>query len=273
MVLARRIIPCLDMKEGRVVKGVGFRNLQDAGDPVELASFYNQEGADELVFLDVSASYEHRNILLNVVKRTAEMLSIPFMVGGGIRSLDDIHDILYHGADKVAINTAAVKEPEVIYEAAKMFGSQCIVASIDVKRVYVHTEEEVPGKIILETPQGKCWWDVYIYGGRESVGIDAIKWARMAAALGAGEVMASSLDYDGTNLGYDNVFLRQVSESVQVPLIASSGAGTPHHLLEAFTIGKADAVLAASIFHYGKYSIREVKNYLASHGIPIRLVE
>lgn len=273
MVLARRIIPCLDIKEGRVVKGIGFQNLRDAGDPVELASFYNQEGADELVFLDVSASYEHRNILLKVVKRTAEALSIPFMVGGGIRSLDDIKDILYHGADKVAINTAAVKEPEVIYEAAKMFGSQCIVASIDIKRVYINSEEEAPGKIILDTPCGKCWWDVYIYGGRESVGIDAIQWARMAAALGAGEIMASSLDFDGTNLGYDNVFLRQVSESVQTPLIASSGAGTPRHLLEALTIGKADAVLAASIFHYGKYSIREIKNYLAAHGIPIRLVE
>jgi len=271
MVLAKRVIPCLDMKEGRVVKGTGFHDLRDAGDPVERAAYYDKAGADELVFLDISASHEGRAILLDVVKRTAEVLFIPFMVGGGIRSLHDIQEILYHGADKIAINTAAVQEPLLVREAAQMFGSQCIVSSIDVKRVYVMDEKEAPGKVVLETPFGKCWWDVYIYGGREPVGIDAIQWAQMAAALGAGEIMASSLDFDGTKQGYDNVYLREVSERVEVPLIASSGAGSPKHLLDALTVGKADAVLAASIFHDGTYTIRQVKTYLAEHGIPVRL--
>jgi len=271
MVLAKRVIPCLDMKDGRVVKGIGFKNLRDAGDPMELAAYYDEEGADELVFLDVSASHERRDILLDVVKRTAEVLFIPFMVGGGIRSLHDIREILYNGADKIAINTAAVKEPLLIREASKTFGSQCIVLSIDVKRVYVKSEREAPGKVVLDTPLGKCWWDVYIYGGREAVGIDAIQWAEMATALGAGEIVASSLDFNGTKQGYDNIFLREISERVEVPVIASSGAGKPEHMLEALTVGKADAVLAASIFHYNTYTIRQVKEYLAKHGIPVRL--
>jgi cyclase len=270
-VLATRVIPCLDVKDGRVVKGVGFQRLRDAGDPVELAAYYDAEGADELVFLDVSASHERRDILLDVVKRTAEVLFIPFMVGGGIRSLHDIREILYHGADKIAVNTAAVEEPFLIRESAEMFGSQCIVASIDVKRVYVEDERLAPGKVVLDTPSGKCWWDVYIYGGREAVGIDAVQWAEMAAALGAGEIVASSLDFDGTQQGYDTIYLREVSERVTVPLIASSGAGSPEHILEAITEGKADAVLAASMFHYGTYTIRKVKKYLATHGIPVRL--
>ncbi len=271
MVLATRVIPCLDVKDGRVVKGIGFQRLQDAGDPVERAAFYDAAGADELVFLDVSASQERRDILLDVVQRTADAVFIPFMVGGGIRSLHDIREILAHGADKIAVNTAAVQEPFLIREAAAMFGSQCIVASIDVKRVYVEEARAAPGKVVLETPEGPCWWDVYIYGGRDAVGIDAIQWAEMAAALGAGEIMASSLDFDGTQRGYDTSYLREVSARVAVPLIASSGAGSPEHLLEAITVGRADAVLAASIFHYGAYTVRQVKEYLAAHGIPIRL--
>lgn len=269
--IIKRVIPCLDMKNGRVVKGKGFRNLQDAGDPIELATYYNKEGADELVLLDISASYERRDILLDIVKKTAEVLFIPFMVGGGIRSLHDIQEILYNGADKIVINTSAVKEPLLIFEASKMFGRQCIVISIDVKRVYVKDEREAPGKVVQETPQGKCWWDVYIYGGKESVGIDAIQWAQMATAVGAGEIVASSLDFDGMKKGYDNLFLREVSKRVSVPIIASSGAGSPKHMLEALTVGKADAVLAASIFHYGSYSIHEVKKYLSERGIPVRL--
>ena len=269
--LTKRIIPCLDMKNGRVIKGVSFVSHRDAGDPAELAFAYDEQGADELVLLDISASHENRNILLEVVKRTAEVLFIPFMVGGGIRNLQDIREILFNGADKISINTAAVKEPDLIREASEMFGSQCIVSSIDVKRAYVNDEEEAPGKIVLSTPQGKCWWDVYIYGGLQATGIDAIQWAEMAVELGAGEIMASSLDFDGTKQGYDNIFLRAISERVHVPVIASSGAGNPNHILEALTIGKADAALAASIFHYGTYSIREVKEYLAKNGVPVRL--
>lgn len=269
--LTKRLIPCLDMKDGRVVKGISFKDLRDAGDPAELASYYDEQGADEIVLLDISASHENRRTLIEVVEKTSEKVFIPLMVGGGIRATQDIRDVLLSGADKVAINTAAVKEPELIREASEMFGSQCIVSSIDVKRVYVRDEEEAPEKVVLDTAQGKCWWDVYIYGGRKSVDIDAIQWAEMVAALGAGEIVASSLDFDGTKQGYDLEFLSAVSERVNIPLIASSGAGNPKHMLDALTIGKADAVLAASIFHYGTYTIREVKEYLAKNGIPIRL--
>ena len=258
------------MKEGRVVKGIGFRKLRDAGDPVELAKHYDDEGADEIVLLDISASAERRKTLIDVVRRTADMLFIPFTVGGGIGSTEDIREVLSNGADKVAMNTAAVRDPMVIRRASESFGSQCIVASIDVKRVFVKGEEP-QGKVVLDTPQGRCWWDVFIYGGSKSVGIDAIQWAEMAAALGAGEIVASSLDFDGTKRGYDNTFLRALSERVQVPVVASSGAGSPEHMLEGLTLGKADAVLAASIFHYGTYSIGEVKEYLAGHGVPVRL--
>lgn len=268
--LTKRIIPCMDMKDGRVVKGIGFKDLRDAGDPAELSAYYDEQGADEIVLLDISASYENRGTLLDVVKRTSEKVFIPLMVGGGIRTVQDVRDVLFNGADKVAINTAIVKEPELIREASEMFGSQCIIASIDIRRVYVKDDEEAPGKVVLDTAKGKCWWDVYIYGGRTPVGIDAIQWAEMAAALGAGEIVASSLDFDGTQEGYDLEFLRAVSERVSIPLIASSGAGNPKHLLDALKVGKADAVLAASIFHYGKYSIKEVKDYLACNGIPIR---
>ncbi|UCH38368.1 MAG: imidazole glycerol phosphate synthase subunit HisF, partial [Candidatus Bathyarchaeota archaeon] len=237
--LTKRIIPCLDMKDGRVVKGTSFKNLQDAGDPAELAAFYDEQGADEIVLLDISASHERRQTLIEVVRQTSEKLFIPLMVGGGIRTVQDIRSILLNGADKIAINTAAIMEPELLHEASATFGSQCIVASIDVKRVYVQNEEETPNKIVVNTPAGKCWWDVYIYGGRKSVGIDAIKWAKMVAALGAGEIMASSLDFDGKQQGYDLDFLRIVSERTRIPLIASSGAGNPQHMLDALQIGKA----------------------------------
>lgn len=268
--LTKRIIPCMDMKAGRVVKGIGFKHLSDAGDPVELARRYDAEGADELVMLDVSASSEGRRALTEVVRRTADVLFIPFTVGGGIRGLEDIRELLVNGADKVTINTAAVQEPLLLREASEVFGSQCIVISIDVKRVYVG-DGEAPGKVVVETPEGRCWWDVYIYGGTRAVGIDAVQWAEMATSLGAGEIVASSLDFDGRQQGYDNAFLRAVSERVEAPLIASSGAGSPEHMLDAIVYGKADAVLAASIFHYGTYSILDVKKYLRNKGISIRL--
>ena len=270
MVLTKRIIPCMDMKAGRVVKGISFKEIRDAGDPVELARRYDEEGADEVVLLDISASQEGRRALIDVVRRTADVLFIPFTVGGGIKGIEDVRDLLINGADKVTINTAAVLEPFLLRQASETFGSQCIVISIDVKRVYVG-EKEIQGKVIVDTPEGRCWWDVYIYGGTTPVGIDAIQWAEMAAALGAGEIVASSLDFDGRKLGYDNAFLRTVSERVSLPLIASSGAGNPQHMVDAIRIGKADAVLAASIFHYGTFTIREVKKYLQDNGIPVRM--
>ncbi len=270
MVLTKRIIPCMDMKAGRVVKGISFKEIRDAGDPVELASRYDEEGADEVVLLDISASQEGRRALVDVVRRTADVLFIPFTVGGGIKGIEDIRELLVNGADKVTINTAAVLEPFLLRQASEAFGSQCIVISIDVKRIYVG-DKEVQGKVVVDTPEGRCWWDVYIYGGNTPVGIDAIQWAEMAAALGAGEIVASSLDFDGRKLGYDNAFLRTVSERVNLPLIASSGAGNPQHMVDAIKLGKADAVLAASIFHYGTYTIREVKRYLHDSGIPVRL--
>ena len=269
--LAKRIIPCLDMKAGRVVKGIGFKRLRDAGDPVDLASLYCDQGADELVFLDITASREKRDILIDVVRRTADVLSIPFTVGGGIRGTEDIREILCSGADKITINTAAVENPRILRESAKVFGNQCIVSSIDVKRVYVRDEKQAPGKNVLKTPRGKCWWGICIYGGSQAVGMDAFEWAEKVVKLGAGEIVASSLDFDGTKVGYDIVFLRELSERVDVPIIASSGAGNPQHMLEALTKGKADAALAASIFHYGEYTVRDVKEYLAKHGVPVRL--
>ena len=213
-----------------MVKGVGFRHLRDAGDLVELAGRYDAEGADEVVMLDVSASSEGRRALLEVVRRTADALFIQFTVGGGIRGLEDIRQLLVNGADKVTINTAAVQEPLLLREASEVFGSQCIAISIDVKRVYVG-DRKAPGKVVVETPEGSCWWDVYIYGGTRPVGIDAVQWAEMATSLGAGEIVASSLDFDGRQQGYDNAFLRTISERVEAPLIASSGAGSPEHML------------------------------------------
>lgn len=251
--LAKRIIPCLDVTDGRVVKGINFVNLRDAGDPVEQAQVYDQEQADELVFLDITASSDHRHIMIDIVRRTADHLFIPFTVGGGLRTMEDLRDILRAGADKTAINTAAVKNPQLIADGARMFGSQCIVVAIDAKRV-------APGK-----------WEVYIHGGRTPTGLDAVQWAKRAEELGAGEFLLTSMDCDGTKNGYDLELTRTISEAVGVPVIASGGAGTVEHLYEALTLGQADAVLAASIFHYREISIRETKEYLRQRGVTVRL--
>jgi len=257
--LTKRIIPCLDVKGGRVVKGVKFRDHRDAGDPVELAGFYYREGADELVFYDITASSDNRPIMLEVVERTASQVFIPFTVGGGLRTVEDMHRMLKAGADKVSINTAAVENPNLITEGAKRFGSQCIVLGMDAQRV--------PGS-------SPTRWEVFIYTGADGgrgTGLDAIQWARKAVELGAGEIVVNSIDADGTQAGYDLELLRAVSESVTVPVVASGGAGGPEDLYQALVSGKADAVLAASIFHYGTYSISDIKEYLANRGIPIRV--
>jgi len=253
--LAKRIIPCLDVTGGRVVKGVNFVNLTDAGDPVEAAVRYNAQGADELVFLDITATSDGRATVSDVVRRTAEQVFIPLTVGGGIRSVDDIRLMLNSGADKVSVNSAAVAHPELIREGAKRFGSQCIVLALDARRV--------PGKT------GK--WEVFVRGGRDGTGLDAVEWAKKAVSLGAGEILLTSMDADGTKNGYDCPLTRAVSESVGVPVIASGGAGTLEHLSQVLTEGKADAVLAASIFHFGTYTIPQAKQYLQSRGIPVRL--
>jgi cyclase len=254
-VLTKRIIPCLDVKNGRVVKGTSFAELRDAGDPVELAGFYYQQGADELVFLDITATPEERKTMVSVVERIAEAIFIPFTVGGGLRDIDDMRRVLMAGADKVSVNTAAVLKSTMIREAADKFGSQCIVVAIDAKRIK------------SQEPQ----WEVYIYSGQKPTGIDAIVWAEKAVELGAGEIMLTSIDTDGHRAGYDVELTRAISEAVSVPVIASGGAGTPEDLYQALVVGKADAVLAASIFHYGTYSIRETKQYLAEKGIPVRI--
>jgi len=250
-VLAKRIIPCLDVKEGRVVKGVGFVNLKDAGDPVEAARAYDAEGADELCFLDILASHEERKIFIDVVSRTAEQVFMPLTVGGGVRTLDDIRDLLRAGADKVSINTAAVQRPEFVKEAAERFGTQCIVVAIDAKR-------------------SGSGWEVFTHGGRKPTGLDAIDWARTMASFGAGEILLTSMDRDGTKEGYDLALTAAISGAVAIPVIASGGAGTLEHLYEAFAQGKADAVLAASIFHYRQHTIREAKDYLRARGVPVR---
>ena len=249
----KRIIPCLDVKDGRVVKGTNFVSLRDAGDPVELAAFYDRELADELVFLDITASSDGRNTMVDVVRRTASQVFIPFTVGGGIRSVDDIRTMLHAGADKVSLNTAAVKAPALIAEGAKSFGSQCIVLAVDAKRC------------------GSGKWEVYINGGRTPTGLDVMAWIRRGVDLGAGEILLTSMDCDGTKDGYDNELNRAVSELVEVPVIASGGAGTLPHFADALVKGKADAVLAASVFHYGEFSIRQTKEYLRNQGIEVRL--
>ena len=257
--LTIRIIPCLDVKAGRVVKGVKFRDHRDAGDPVELASFYNDQGADELVFYDITASSDERPIMLDVVERTADQVFIPLTIGGGLRSVENIRRMLESGADKVSINTAAVQNPQLIADGAERFGSQCIVLGMDARRV--------PGSDPVR-------WEVFTHtgadGGRTS-GLDAIAWARQAVDLGAGEIVVNSIDADGTKAGYDLELLRAISEAVTVPVVASGGAGTLQHLADAVTQGKADAVLAASIFHYGDYRIAQAKEFLADQGIPMRL--
>ncbi len=251
--LTKRIIPCLDVKDGRVVKGVKFLNLRDAGDPVEVAQFYDNEAADEIVFLDITASFEKRDIMLDVVKRTAETVFMPLTVGGGIRNLEDIRQLLKAGADKVSINTAAVKDVKLVEKASEKFGSQCIVVAIDAKK------------------SGKDKWEVYIHGGRTSTGIDAIKWGKIVEKMGAGEILLTSMDKDGTKDGYDIDLTRRFSESLNIPIIASGGAGNLDHIYEAFARGKADAALAASIFHYKEYSIRDVKENLKKRGIKVRI--
>ncbi len=255
--LAKRIIPCLDVNKGRVVKGVNFLNLRDAGDPVEVARRYEEQGADELVFLDITASHEGRDIILDVVRATAEQVFMPLTVGGGIRTLEDIRNLLSAGADKVSINTAAVKNPELVRQSSKRFGRQCIVVNIDPKRVYKDGQEK---------------WEVHINGGRIPTGLEAVDWAKQVEELGAGEIVLTSMDADGTQDGYDLPMTRAVSEAVGIPVVASGGAGRPEHILEVLTEGKADAALAASIFHYEKYTIKETKELLARCNVPVRML-
>ncbi len=254
--LTKRIIPCLDIKDGRVVKGVNFINLRDAGDAVENARFYDREGADELVFLDITASYEKRKTMIKLVEQIAESIFLPFTVGGGIGTVDDIRSLLNAGCDKVSINTAAVKRPAFIKESSKRFGSQCIVVAID-------------ARCAVKTRQ-KQSWEVFINGGRTPTGLDAIAWAKKVESLGAGEILLTSMDYDGTKEGYDIELTRRISDSVNVPVIASGGAGNLEHLHEALTAGAADAVLAASIFHFRAYSVKDAKNYLKKKGVNVR---
>jgi cyclase len=255
--LTKRIIPCLDIKDGRVVKGVNFIDLKDAGDAVENARFYDSQGADELVFLDITASHEKRKTTLELARKVAESIFLPFTVGGGIGAIEDIRSLLNAGCDKVSINSAAVKKPLFVKEASKRFGSQCIVVAIDA-RCKVKTRE-------------KQSWEVYINGGRIPTGLDAVEWARKAESLGAGEILLTSMDYDGTKEGYDIELTRRVSEALEIPVIASGGAGNLDHLYEALTDGKADAVLAASIFHFREYSVMDTKKFLQKKGVRVRV--
>lgn len=251
--LAKRIIPCLDVNNGRVVKGTNFLHLRDAGDPVECAVEYDRQGADELVFLDITASCDNRNTVCDMVRKTAEKVFVPFTVGGGIRTPEDMRLMLTCGADKVAVNTAAIRNPDLIRQCAERFGSQCVVLAVDARR------------------KSGGGWEVFTHGGRTPAGLDALDWIRQAVALGAGEILLTSMDADGTKDGYDCELTRAVAEAVAVPVIASGGAGTLKHLLDVLQNGKADAVLAASIFHFGTYTIRETKQYLKDNGIPVRL--
>lgn len=251
--LSSRIIPCLDVTDGRVVKGIKFKELRDAGDPVDCAKAYEAQGADELVFLDITASSDERNIMHDVVSQTAEQCFMPLTVGGGLRNTDDIRAMLISGADKISLNTAAINNPELVDKASNRFGNQCIVVAIDAKRV-----------------PGKAAWEVYTHGGRNATGIDAVEWAKKVVKLGAGEILLTSMDQDGMLNGYDIALNRHVSEAVEVPVIASGGAGNLQHMVDVLTQGKASAVLAASIFHFGTYTISECKNYLADHHVPVR---
>ncbi len=254
--LAKRIIPCLDVEKGRVVKGINFVQLRDAGDPVQVAQRYEREGADELVFLDITASHEDRDIILDIVRETAEQVFMPLTVGGGVRTLEDCRNLLGAGADKVSINSAAVKDPDFITEASRRFGSQAIVVAMDPKRVMREEGE---------------FWDVHIAGGRIPTGLEVVAWAKEMQQRGAGEILLTVMDADGTCDGYDVEITRAVAEAVEIPVIASGGAGSPEHMREILTEGKADAALAASIFHFGTYSIDETKQYLHAHGVPVRL--
>ncbi len=253
---AKRVIPCLDVDRGRVVKGTNFVNLRDAGDPVEVAKRYEEEGADELVFLDITASHEGRDTILDVVRRTAEVVFMPLTVGGGVRTLEDVRDLLIAGTDKVSINSAACRDPEFVRQAARRFGSQCIVVNIDPKRAKRNGEE---------------FWEVHINGGRIGTGLEAVEWAREVERLGAGEIVLTSMDADGTKDGYDLEMTSAVTRVVTIPVVASGGAGCPDHLADAILLGGAEAALAASIFHYGEYTIEETKRVMRERGVPVRL--
>jgi len=284
--LTKRIIPCLDVKAGRVVKGVSFVNLRDAGDPVEIAKAYDEQGADELTFLDITASHEERGIILDIVRRTAEQVFMPLTVGGGIKVLDDIRNLLLAGCDKVSINTSAVHDPEFIKAASMRFGSQCIVVAIDAKQVKAHDKDFKPpltwaddpkyksvffNQSEIRNPKSEIHWEVYTHGGRKPMGIDAVAWARMMAEYGAGEILLTSMDQDGQKNGYDLELTRAVAEAVSIPVIASGGVGNLEHVYQGLTTGKADAALAASIFHFKEYTIRQAKEYLQERGVPVRL--
>jgi len=280
--LAKRIIPCLDVDKGRVVKGAKFLNLRDVGDPVECAAEYDRQGADELIFLDITASADNRPTMVDVVERTAERCFMPLTVGGGIRSVEDIRRMLQAGADKVSLNTAAVARPGIVQKAAEKFGSQCIVVAIDARKTSAPVSKlknttkgwqarnsKPPQK--GGRPETQGWWEAYTFGGRKSTGLDAVEWARKVEALGAGEILLTSMDSDGTRAGYDLDLTRTVSEAVKIPVIASGGAGKLEHLSDVLTLGKADAVLAASIFHFGEYTVDDVKRYLKAQGIEVRI--
>jgi cyclase len=254
--LAKRVIPCLDVHAGRVVKGTNFVQLRDAGDPVEIAARYELEGADELVFLDITASHEQRSIMIDVVRRTADQVFMPLTVGGGIRTIDDIRDLLQAGCDKVSLNSIACKNPDFIRQASERFGAQCIVVNMDPRRVI---------------KDGKEFWEVFIHGGRTPTGIEVVEWAQRVEELGAGEIVVTSMDRDGTKDGYDLPITLAVSKAVSIPVVASGGAGNPQHMVEAILMAQADAVLAASIFHFGQYTIAQTKNLMAQNGIPVRL--
>ncbi len=283
--LAKRIIPCLDMKEGRVVKGVKFVNLRDAGDPVELAAAYDEAGADELTFLDITASHEKRDIMLDVVRRTSEKVFMPFTIGGGIRTVEDIRKVLENGADKVSINTAAINNPNLVYEASRKFGNQCIVVAIDAKKIAdsrwqiadsskKETDKPSATRKALPTPHSPLptnRWEVYTHGGRTPTGLGVVEWAKKIEGLGAGEILLTSMDRDGTKNGYDIELTKAITSAVNIPVIASGGAGKLEHFLEVIVEADADAVLAASLFHFGELSIKQVKEYLRDNGIPVRL--
>jgi len=267
MTLTKRIIPCLDVKNGRVVKGLHFESIKDAGDPVQLAKKYSDEGADELVFLDITASEEQRETIKALVKKVAEVIDIPFTVGGGVKTLQHARDILLSGADKVAINTGAVKNPEIITELMELFGKQCIVVAIDAKRNY-NTEK---GKNIFSDGDQKFWFEVFIYGGKKGTELDAIDWAKTVEKLGAGEILLTSIDMDGTQDGYDILLTKEIVNSVSIPVIASGGCGKPDHMLQIFKESNVNAALAASIFHYETHAVDRVKKFLKEHTIPVRL--
>lgn len=251
---AKRIIPCLDVTDGRVVKGVNFLELRDAGDPVEIAQRYNDQGADELTFLDITASSDNRDLILHIIERVAEQIFIPLTVGGGVRKVEDVRRLLNAGADKVSINTTAVLNPQVVEDAASRFGSQCIVVAIDAKKVDNQPFE----------------WEVFTHGGRQSTGLDAVKWAQKMVSIGAGELLVTSMDRDGTKIGFNNPLNKAISDAVDVPLIASGGVGNLQHLVDGVTLGGADAVLAASIFHYGEFTVKQAKEYMREHGLEVR---